>query len=848
MIRMLPFRLLLTASMLVSWSVLELGSKGFAQESSNLPQLNIVDQLGIPGLSGGIGGDKATFSAKFELVEGTSSGRVSVTAELEPNWHLYSVTQQPGGPQRSVIKLKDEPLAKLAGPFKSNVAPHVKQYDFFDVPVEEHDGEVIWTAPITIVEGFDAANAEMRLLFNGQVCQDEGACIPILNKSIVAKFAGYYEEEAAVTEFASKASHAILRGRVTPATVQPGGTVTLTLTAALESPWHIYAYAEQDPKLISKPTLIAISEPAAWQSSAVAASVAPVEHEMGLEEEPVVFFHETPVTWSMEISVPANTAPGSYAISGLVGYQTCTLSSCDLPTGAKFVGTIEVAEAASNDSLPLTFTSAKYTEAAKLAAANAADTTEQVASVGFDRTQLTITDDTKEQPLWAAIGIALAGGFILNFMPCVLPVIGLKIMSFVQQAGESRARAFALNLWYSLGLMTVFMVLATMAAVWSVGWGQQNQSSVFNIVMASVVFTMGLSFLGVWEIPIPGFVGTGKANDLAAQEGASGAFAKGIVTTILAVPCSGPLVATALTWCSGKPPALVYLTFGCMGLGMAAPYLLIGAYPALMRFMPKPGAWMDTFKQAMGFVLLGTVVWILSYLPWSQVLPTMAFLFGLWAACWWIGRTSLTADLQTKARAWIGALAFATGIGMFAYMWFDDVMALRFTAAVERQIAEMQFAKAPDGVGETGNQAHSNDSANHLPWQPFSLERLQEFTAQQRTVMVDFTADWCPTCKVLEVKSLNTESVKAVVEDNEVVTLLADWTNPNTEISEMLELLGSKQIPVLAIFPADRPNEPIVLRGWYSTDTLVEKLQQAGPSKVASSSKKAASVAAVVQD
>lgn len=131
---------------------------------------------------------------------------------------------------------------------------------------------------------------------------------------------------------------------------------------------------------------------------------------------------------------------------------------------------------------------------------------------------------------------------------------------------------------------------------------------------------------------------------------------------------------------------------------------------------------------------------------------------------------------------------------------------------------------------ESGN-AESVD--HHLPWQPFTVGKLEEYTSERRTVMVDFTADWCPTCKVLEVKTLNTDRVRSVVEQNGVIPLLADWTKANAEISEMLELLGSKQIPVLAIFPADRPNEPIVLRGWYSTDTLIEKLNQAGPSKIA---------------
>ncbi|MDA1051647.1 MAG: thioredoxin family protein [Planctomycetota bacterium] len=830
------------AAVFVACIVAFISSMIYGQESSDLPKLSIVDQLGIPGLGGASGGEKATFTAEYRVAEGTRNARLSVTATMEPTWHLYSVTQLPGGPQRSVIRLASTDQASITGEFKPDVAPHVKQYEFFDVPVEEHDDAVVWTAPIQLAEGIDPAAAELQLKFNGQICEVDGVCIPIANKSIVAKFAGYYKETPEVTEYRTTSAHITLRGTIEPATVQPGGSVTLTLTAEPDATWHVYAYAKQDPMLISKPTLIAISEPSDWKASDVTASVAPIEHEMGLEEEPVVYFHEEPVTWSMKVNVPEATAPGTYAIAGLIGYQTCTLSSCDLPSAANFRGTIEVAAASASDEVKLSFTPTNYKEAADLTNQHATVAPEQIAVVGFNKSQLVVNDDVKKKPVGAMIVIALAAGFVLNFMPCVLPVIGLKIMSFVQQAGESRSRAFTLNVWYSLGLLSVFMVLATLAAVWSLGWGQQNQSSLFNIIMASVVFTMGLSFLGVWEIPIPGFVGTGKASELTAKEGVSGAFAKGVVTTILAVPCSGPLIGTALTWCAGKPPVLIYLIFACMGLGMAAPYLLIGAYPALMRFMPKPGAWMDTFKQAMGFVLLGTVIWIMNYLPWPMLLPTVAFLFGLWAACWWIGRTSMTADFQTKARAWIFSSAIAAVIGMFAFMWLEGVMAQRFANAI---VAADDSSATDAAVTEKRN---STSTDHHLPWQPFSVSRLEEFTSEGQTVMVDFTADWCPTCKVLELKTLNTERVKSVVETNGVVPLLADWTSRNAEISEMLELLGSKQIPVLAIFPADRPNEPIVLRGWYSTDTLVQKLQEAGPSKIAISRADTGAISAVVRE
>jgi thiol:disulfide interchange protein DsbD len=468
----------------------------------------------------------------------------------------------------------------------------------------------------------------------------------------------------------------------------------------------------------------------------------------------------------------------------------------------------------------------------------------EAVSNGFNLESLDLSANAQPQRSVALIlGIAFLGGFILNFMPCVLPVIGLKVMSFVQQAGESRAKVFSLNVWYAAGLVSVFLVLATLAAVWNMGWGEQFNFDKFNITMVAVIFTMGLSFLGVWEIPIPGFMGTGKANEMAEKEGPAGAFLKGVITTILATPCSGPGLATALAWCNGKPVPLVYTVFAVMGLGMASPYLVIGANPGLARYIPKPGEWMETFKQVMGFVLLGTVVYMLTFIHWSNVVPTIAFLFGLWMACWWVGRIPIYADFQQKLRGWLAATAFAVLVGLFAFgdrldlggttaYGLRGVMGYRLTTFVDKR-AQEQLATIDQSaaVPKTAVQTTHAESDSELPWQPFSELRLKELTAENKTVLVDFTADWCLTCKFLERTVLNTRDVRDVVDKNGVVPLVADWTDRGEEISRMLSALGSKQVPVIAIFPAGRANQPIVLLGGYRKSTLISKLEEAGPSQ-----------------
>ncbi len=244
----------------------------------------------------------------------------------------------------------------------------------------------------------------------------------------------------------------------------------------------------------------------------------------------------------------------------------------------------------------------------------------------IDRIQLR---ESNEGSLVYYLLTAFLGGIILNVMPCVLPVIGLKLMSFIQQAGESRHRALVLNLWYSAGIVAVFLALAGVPIVASMAgnqfnWGDQFGSSAFTIALAAIVFAMALSLLGLWEIPIPGFVGSGVLMDAAHREGAPAAFLKGMLTTVLATPCTGPYMVAGITWALKQSPQVTLLVFLALGLGMASPYLLVGAFPGLIRFLPKPGVWMETFKKSMGLVLLATVVWLLSALDPSLLLPTFA--------------------------------------------------------------------------------------------------------------------------------------------------------------------------------------------------------------------------------
>lgn len=746
-------------------------------------------------------------SVQAEIVpaSGNKPAQLSITAKIQPGWHIYSLTQKSGGPVKSEIDLKKSTDYRLLGKFEP-VVPPVKHAEpaFNNLEVETHEKEVTWRAPVELAAGIKPEKLSVAGDVTVQVCSDKN-CLPpkklpfSIGEPKKPANGGREDKnakpESGKSSWLAPRSHVILAGRI-----ESGSHPRLLLSATPAPDWHIYAAADRDPNIVSKPTLISLTVPKGFRFGRPTASVAP-QQPAGLDDGTLPY-HAAPVTWTIPIEAPVDATAGTYPVSGIIGYQTCRHGACDPPIAARFTGELNLSSPEA--SAPLQFSAAKYGEAATEASADTVEKLANAASANvktgpvLDESRFVLADDPSAGlSTWAVIGFALVGGAILNLMPCVLPVIGLKILAFVEQSHQDRRQIFLLNLWYTLGLMSVFMVLATLAVTLNLGWGQQFSSTGFNIVMAGIVFVMALSFLGVWEIPIPGFVGAGKATELAAREGFSGAFSKGILTTVLATPCSGPFLGPVFGFTLKQPPYMIYAIFACIGLGMASPYLLIGLFPRLIRLLPKPGAWMDTFKQIMGFVLLGTVVYLLTLVKSDYVIPTLAFLFGLWAACWWIGRTPLYADLNKRLLAWGQAAAWAALAG-----WVSFTLLMPHAAL--------------------------------LPWKPYSRLELARLASEKRTVLVDFTAVWCPNCHWNLRRAIDTEDVLEAVKDGGVVPLIADWSDGSEEVTAMLNALKSDTIPVLAIFPASRPNEPIILRDLVSQRQVLKAIREAGPSVDAS--------------
>jgi thiol:disulfide interchange protein len=223
----------------------------------------------------------------------------------------------------------------------------------------------------------------------------------------------------------------------------------------------------------------------------------------------------------------------------------------------------------------------------------------------------------------------------------------------------------------------------------------------------------------------------------------------------------------------------------------------------------------------MGFVLMGTVVYILSYIRISLVIPTVATMMGLWAGLWWIGRVPVWDELNKRIRAWAWGSAVATLVGLMSFLWLVDEMDARFQREVDTLISERM-------ANPQAFAASAEAEGTELPWQPYSLSKLSESViVNRRTVFVDFTADWCPNCKFNERFTLNTDEIKSFVDSQGVVTLKADMTHEAPEADELKRRLGGSSIPYYAVFPAAAPYEPIVFDGVISKDQVLEALQRA---------------------
>lgn len=393
------------------------------------------------------------------------------------------------------------------------------------------------------------------------------------------------------------------------------------------------------------------------------------------------------------------------------------------------------------------------------------------------------------------LALAFVGGLVLNLMPCVFPVLGLKVMGFVQQAGQDRKKITAHGLVFTGGVLLSFWLLAGALAVLraggsQLGWGFQLQEPAFVFALAAVLLAFALNMSGAFEFALGA---TAVGGDLQQKQGYAGSFFTGVLATVVATPCSAPFLAPALGAALSLPVAASFAVFTAIGLGLSAPYLALAAWPSAVRALPRPGAWMETFKQGMAFLLYATValmIWILAgQLSAEALLSALLALSGLAFALWLYGRA--TAPAARPRRFAIGVSLVLAG-GALAYGW--------------------PRADAPDAI----------------VWEPWSAERVAELQKAGRPIYVDFTARWCFTCqtnKKAVFSGPGSGEVLRAFRDREVATLRADWTNRDPLITAELARWGRAAVPFNLLYLPGAA-EPQILPELLTPGVVLDALER----------------------
>lgn len=395
--------------------------------------------------------------------------------------------------------------------------------------------------------------------------------------------------------------------------------------------------------------------------------------------------------------------------------------------------------------------------------------------------------------IWHAIVFAIFGGIILNAMPCVLPILSLKIMSLAQHSGADAHRG---GIAYLAGVMASFAILAAILILLrslgaSLGWGFQFQSPVFVLAMIALFFALGLSMSGVFDIG-GSIVGFGET--LTRRSGLSGSFFTGMLATIAATPCTAPYMGAAIGYAFVRSDIETFVILMALGLGFAAPIVLLSFTDAARRMLPKPGPWMETLKQALAFPLYATVAWlawVLSQQSGSDgVLATGIVLTGVALAAWIIGRpmAGLRIRLGLAATILIGAGLLLPGL-------------LRTT---------------PPDTSPSNSTAVDMDGAER-----FSLDAVEQHRRDGRPVFVNLTAAWCISCKVNERVALSTDGFKTALHTHNIVYLKGDWTNRNDEIAAVLRSFGRAGVPLYLLYPSDTTKQPLVLPQILTEATVI---------------------------
>jgi thiol:disulfide interchange protein len=391
---------------------------------------------------------------------------------------------------------------------------------------------------------------------------------------------------------------------------------------------------------------------------------------------------------------------------------------------------------------------------------------------------------------FSAIGLAFLGGLLLNLMPCVFPVLFLKGLALVNSSGEEKSRQRAHGLVYTLGIVVSFWVIVAALLILraggrELGWGFQLQSPGFVAVLASLVFFLGLSLAGQFEL---GLSLTSAGGDLAKKQGLTGSFFTGILATVVATPCMGPLMGAAVGFALAQSPWLTFTVFTALALGLALPYLALTMQPQWTRLLPRPGAWMETLKQLTAVPLFGTAIWL----------------------AWVYGQLNAPAGVDRMVWLLTGFLVLAIAgwtLGKWPAKWSSAIAAILLIA-----IALTLPLRRP--------------KPETLTWQPYTQANFDAARASGHPVFIDFTAAWCLSCQVNEKAVLKSTEIESALTSGHVQLLKADWTQYDPTITRELAAVGRSGVPTYVIYPPGKLSNPDVLPEFLTKDVVLKAIKK----------------------
>ncbi|MDB5106811.1 MAG: Thiol:disulfide interchange protein, partial [Fibrobacteres bacterium] len=714
--------------------------------------------------------------------------------KLEPHWHVY--WKNPGDAGLPVSLDWKLPAGASAGPIEW---PYPSRIEVPPLMNYGYEGEVL--LPVQIVSSAKSGNLDLKAKAKWIICKD--ICLP-------------GSAELSLTLPVSSAPQA-------PADPAHAALFSNAL-AALPLPSSAWTFSA----LAQDSTILLLAYPP--QGAASSASIAPIaffpEASDVLENAAPQKFYPIKGGYALELKAAPPEEEGGKGPDSLTGVAVSESGWNDSKAKAVQIKVAIVKGKAGPEALaaPIVVSGNPNPQSTYLPASTAPGTVDVPKGILGGATGIlagtgSVTPEAHSGfvKLLLMLSLAFLGGLILNLMPCVLPVLSLKIFDFVKRAGESRWKIFSHGLIFTAGVLISFWILAGLLLILrsggsELGWGFQLQSPGFLVVLCALFFFFSLNLFGVFEL---GYMFT-RIGGTGTQSGWAGSFMAGVTATVVATPCTAPFMGSAMGYAFTQPPYYAMLVFTFLGLGMAAPYLILSGFPGLMKFLPRPGEWMEHLKQFMGFPLLATAIWLAWVLgKQAGVDALIALLFVLLLAglsAWILGKwTALHRTTPVRIVAGLVALVVFLPAFVLVLVYLDQI----------RDSRPKHFSGATGIAGVAGSNVTME---NGIAWDEFSEAKVAELVGQGKPVFVDFTADWCLSCKVNEKVAFGSREVTEKIRSMGLVMLRADWTLRDETIARALAKYGRNSIPLYVLYSGNGVSDYVILPEVLSPGILLDAL------------------------